>query len=224
MPSATAEIDHIFICVSAGANEAEALTTLGLTEGAPNTHPGQGTACRRFFFHNSYLEFLWVSDPAEAQSETIQRTQLWQRWAARDRGACPFGIGFRPGQQNGGGIPFPAWEYRPPYLPDSWAFHVGTNVEQLTEPMLFYLPFGQRPDAQPNGPWLEHAAGMQEMTHIELIIPHADRLSPALESVAKLGLVHVRKGKEYLVEIEFDRETQGRREDFRPRLPLLFRW
>jgi len=55
----TTEIDHIFICTSFGGTEASSLATLGLTEGASNAHPGQGTACRRFFFANGYLELLW---------------------------------------------------------------------------------------------------------------------------------------------------------------------
>jgi hypothetical protein len=40
-----------------------------MAEGEPNTHPGQGTACRRFFFRNAFLELVWVRDPAEAQGE-----------------------------------------------------------------------------------------------------------------------------------------------------------
>jgi len=43
------ELDHLFICVSIRAPEADRLAAFGLTEGTPNTHPGQGTACRRFF-------------------------------------------------------------------------------------------------------------------------------------------------------------------------------
>jgi Glyoxalase-like domain len=60
------ELDHLFIFTSVGAREVEQLLKFGLTEGEPNTHPGQGTACRRFFFHNAYLEFLWVHDEQEA--------------------------------------------------------------------------------------------------------------------------------------------------------------
>jgi hypothetical protein len=49
-------LDHVFVMCSKGAPEAEALLRVGLREGAGNTHPGQGTACRRFFFENAYLE------------------------------------------------------------------------------------------------------------------------------------------------------------------------
>jgi hypothetical protein len=112
-----AELDHLFICVSRGAAEASALAAFGLNEGKPNVHPGQGTACRRFFFRNGYIELLWVSNEAEAQSEAIRPTHLWERWVGRGSGSCPFGIGFRPGAHQVASPPFPAWEYRPPYLP-----------------------------------------------------------------------------------------------------------
>ena len=82
------EFDHVFICVSCGGDEADSLAALGLTEGMPNVHPGQGTACRRFFFANSDLELLWVCNAGEAQAETIRRTHLWERWTGRARGAC----------------------------------------------------------------------------------------------------------------------------------------
>jgi hypothetical protein len=111
------ELDHLFVWVDVGGPEAERLAAFGLTEGAPNTHPGQGTACRRFFFGNAYLELVWVHDPAEAQGEPAALTQIWPRWAGRRTGASPFGLGLRPAQPGASGVPFPAWEYRPAYLP-----------------------------------------------------------------------------------------------------------
>ena len=84
-----AELDHLFVCVSPGAPEAGRLIQLGLMEGPPNTHPGQGTANRRFFFANAMLELLWVADAAEAQSEMAAPTKLWERWSERGSGASP---------------------------------------------------------------------------------------------------------------------------------------
>ncbi len=46
----TIELDHFFILTDPGAPQAELLTEIGLVEGTPNDHPGQGTANRRFFF------------------------------------------------------------------------------------------------------------------------------------------------------------------------------
>src|SRR5437879_6291460 len=90
------ELDHFFVCASIGAPEADRLIEFGLSEGTPNNHLGQGTANRRFFFHNAFLELLWVADPAEAQTSAVRRTGLWERWSRRSGGCSPFGIGFRP--------------------------------------------------------------------------------------------------------------------------------
>src|SRR4051794_29900522 len=110
------ELDHFFVCTAPDGPEAERLIELGLIEGTPNRHPGQGTANRRFFFGNAFLELFWVVDPVEAQSSLVRRTGLWERWSRRGQGASPFGVGFRPVPGIGSAVPFPAWEYRPPYL------------------------------------------------------------------------------------------------------------
>jgi hypothetical protein len=41
----TLELDHVFVMCDADAPDATALASVGLIEGAPNVHPGQGTAC-----------------------------------------------------------------------------------------------------------------------------------------------------------------------------------
>ena len=215
------EFDHIFICVSVGGEEASALAAFGLTEGTPNVHPGQGTACRRFFFANAYLELLWVSNAADAQSETIQPTHLFERWARRASGACPFGLGFRSKTQHDVSVPFSSWEYRPPYLPAPLCLHVATNASVLTEPMLFYLPVGLR-SAKRQMP--AHRAGLRDVMRVEVVSPHAERLSSEMAAVTAAGLAQFRAGPEYFVELGFDGELQGQQTDFRPLLPLVFRW
>src|SRR5215475_6663013 len=105
------EFDHLFVCTAPGAPEAETLVRFGLRESLPNSHPGQGTACRRFAFLNAMIELFWVSNSQEAQSERTRRTLLWERWSARARGAAPFGICLRPGDSEDCTLPFPGWEY-----------------------------------------------------------------------------------------------------------------
>ena len=220
------ELDHLFICTSVGAPEADRLIEFGLTEGSPNVHPGQGTANRRFFFHNAMLELLWVSDPTEAQSETTRPTRLWKRWMRRDNGACPFGFCFRPKTSHAGTLPFPAWEYRPGYLPPSLCIHVATNSQKFSEPMLFYLAFvegANRRSAFEREP-TEHATGLKEVTRLEFVSPHSPQVSPELKTVSRIDLVKHREGQEYLVELGFDGETRGKKMDFRPALPLVFFW
>ncbi len=190
-----AEFDHLFICISRGADEANALAAVGLNEGKPNVHPGQGAACRRFSFRNGYIELLWVSNETEVQSEAIRPTHLWERWVGRGSGSCPFG--FRPSAHHISGPPFPAWEYRPPYLPESWSFQVATNAAVLSKPMLFYLPFLQRPDARPSAErqQVEHKVGLREITRVEMFSPSANSISPGLTAVVSADLVRMRRAK-----------------------------
>ena len=222
-----AELDHVFICTSSGADaEAGSLTAFGLTEGAPNVHPGQGTACRRFFFRNAYLELLWVDKPAEAQSEPARSLHFWERWSGRTKLACPFGIGFRPKANEEAIPPFDTWPYRPAWLPPSQSIPVASNSEVATEPFLFYMPFSLRPDLQPapKRQPLEHAARLHEISRIELVLPANRTASSELQSLQKARLLRVTEGDEPLLLIGFDGESQGKQKDFRPVLPLVFRW
>jgi hypothetical protein len=70
------ELDHVFLASSKGAPQVEALLAAGFAEGAPNAHPGQGTACRRIVFGNAYLELIWIEDLSEATSTLVEPTGL----------------------------------------------------------------------------------------------------------------------------------------------------
>jgi hypothetical protein len=92
--------------------------------------------------------------------------------------------------------------------------------------MLIYLPFNRRPDsgAAPGRQVIEHAAGLRELTRVELISPHVDMHSPAFEAVLNTGVVRRRTGTGQLVELGFDGESKGQVADFRPGLPIVFCW
>jgi hypothetical protein len=106
------EIDHIFVMTDTGAPDADELQRLEFVEGAPNRHPGQGTANRRFFFDNAMLELVWVENIDEAGSPLVQPLRLLDRWMKRSANSWPFGICLRP---RDGLPPFKSYDYRPPY-------------------------------------------------------------------------------------------------------------
>ena len=214
-----AELDHIFVCCAVGAPEASLLVERGLLEGSANTHSGQGTANRRFFFSNAYLELLWVSDPAEAQQENVLPTQLWERWSRRTEGACPFGIVFRPRTTSTAEAPFPSWSYRPPYLPNGLSIEVGRSMA-LTEPQLFYLPFARHRDPTGREP-TAHPAGIDRISNVSVTIPPGLEPSDTLASALDADLFTLRRGPDYLLELAFDGEGYSSI-DLRPGLPLLF--
>jgi hypothetical protein len=211
------ELDHLFVCTAPGAPEAEKFAQFGLHEGPPNQHPSQGTANRRFAFVNAMIELLWVSDASEAQSQSARRTLLWERWSGREHNASPFGICLRPSDPQDTGLPFPAWEYRPAYLPDPLVMHIGdVGIE---EPMWVYLSFMRR--AQREQWFIEHPIGVREITGLTLTTPVPLR-SNVSQTIVESGILATRTGATSLLEIEFDGNRRKEQMDFRPHLPFVF--
>lgn len=221
------ELDHLFIFTSVGAPAVEELLRSGFTEAPSNSHPGQGTSCRRVFFRNAYLEFLWVDNEHEAQSEEVKPLHLWERWHYRQAGASPFGIILRPGQEMAEAVPppFKTWAYRPPFFAPL-QMDVAVNADKTEEPLLFYMSFGRRPDRYPiERPSLrEHAAGVKEITGLRITIPGAGATSKSLEDVGSLGIAGFVYGEEHGAEVTFDEGKRDQVRDLRPGLPLILRW
>jgi hypothetical protein len=212
--------DHFFIFTAIGAPEAEHLISLGLREGRSNIHPGQGTANRCFFFRNFMLELLWVDKPEEAQSDVIAPLHLWERWSQRGQEVCSFGLCLRSNTLDE--IPFPTWDYRPPYKPDWLKLSFATNSSKVTEPLLFHFHPGQRPDCWPIERLqpLDHSLGLKELTRISLAGAYASSPSPVLQAVCE----ELSLQSEHLVKLCFDGETQQQQIDCRPVLPLILTW
>lgn len=212
-------MDHAFIGCAAGAPAADALLQLGFIEGSGNTHPGQGTANRRFFFENFMLELLWVADAAEAQNDRSRRTRLWDRCERQDVNVSPFGIIFGSSGTPPAVAPFLTWDYKPRYLPNGLAMQIADGTT-LYEPELFYLPFLRR-----SGPRQEpvmHAAPVRRISGVSVGISSRAQLSAASCSAEQHGLVSYFEAALPVLEIQF----AGRddlRIDLRPDLPLVFR-
>ena len=204
------EVDHVFVCTAVGAPAAARLIAAGLTEGEPNTHPGQGTACRRFSFENCMIELIWVADAAEARGEVARGLRLWERWCNAGRGASPFGVILRGGD----GCPFHSWTFRPPTMPGlELEIASGTGLD---EPMWCYTKGypRRRPPV--------HAAGVREVTSVRLTGAAAE--GSVTSAMAGVGVIRIEDGVGHAMEIEFDGGRRGGREDLRPELPMVIRF
>lgn len=215
-------LDHFVLICDPGAPQADALTKLGLVEGSGNVHHGQGTANRRFFFNNAYLELLWVEDLNEARHDLAFRTRLWERWLRRHEGACPFGIALRPDDPAYAEEPppFPTWAYHAPYLPPQVSIGIALATP-LTEPEFLYMNFATSPQSKVREP-LQHPLGFREITQVRIASP-ARAQSQAAKTVAALGIASF-TGGEYVTELFFDHAAKGQTADLRPALPLILRW
>lgn len=215
-----AQVDHIYVLTRHADEGAEALRELGLAEGPPNTHPEQGTACRRFFFHNAYIELMSVIDSDEARSPAAAPTRLWQRWS--EAGACPFGVALRPAGDHDATPPFGVIPYRPAYLPPGLEIGLGASRADLSEPQVFWLGFARRPDQASPPRHGTHAIGVRELTGVEIGGPFRT-LSPELAELVSAGLIRVTNQPEYNLDLTFDHGA-AHRADLRPLLPLTLRW
>jgi len=195
------QLHHVFICTAVGAPEAEALRSAGLVEGSGNTHPGQGTANRRFFFESGYLELLWVHDEREARSELTAPTKLWERWARRDGEANPFGLCFSSAQGVDPDPPFPTWQYRPAYLPAGRCFHFADQM-RLSEPEVFALSWPQDQSPPANEP-KSHPAGLVAIQSVSVGLAEPASVSATLRSISDAGLVRIHRSAQPELIIEF---------------------
>lgn len=220
------ELDHLFVCVQPEAPEAEHLFAFGLQEGRRRVHSGQGTSNVCFFFHNAYLELLWMSNSEEIQSATVRPLGLWERCRWRETQACPFGIAFRFTSANASDCPFPTWNYQAAYLPAGAAIPIATNSTLMSEPLIFISPVAPKPVAYPidRRPPLVHQPGLIEITRLRVTLPEIQALSPESTSLSKLKLVEFVEGDRYHLDIEFDRGNTNQSHDFHPVLPLSIRW
>jgi hypothetical protein len=215
------ELDHVIVCCDGGAPEAAELAAAGLVEGSSNVHLGQGTANRRFFFRNAYLELLWVDDLPQARREPARRTRLWERWLRRKQGACPFGIVLRPVDPAADGAPpFPTWAYHAPYLPAQVSIGIALATP-LVEPEFLHLAFATRPEAKHREP-MNHPSGFARLSDVRIGMPlPSDLQSQAARVVSAAGLVSFYDAPQYVMELAFDDGENGRRIDLRPMLPLV---
>jgi hypothetical protein len=177
---------HVFVFVDHRAAALEALAACGLMQSFGRSHSGQGTANVAACFDNAYLELVWAEDTAELVSVPVSRTRLAERARWRETGACPFGIGLR------GGLPFPFWEYRAPFLPEGMTMPVALASEDPRQPFLFRSPGDARPDAWTNGLAgnRQNPVGLSEITGLHLDISAG--ASPSLRTLAERGFMSVK--------------------------------
>jgi len=195
------ELDHFFILTGPGAPQADLLSGIGLTEGTRNDHPGQGTANRRFFFSNTALELLYVSDANEAANGRGSRLRFPER--AQNTRASPFGLIMRATNESIG-VPFPGWRYCPEYF---------------QEPLCICMPLDMSlPEAQ-----LRLANPHMTLTELHLSVPVV-RPSLTLEAVAECERISLRLNEPHRLELVFNEEEEGNSRDLTPNLPLVVRW
>jgi hypothetical protein len=151
----------------------------------------------------------------DARSELSRRTRLLERWSESRLKASPFGIFLRPESGSRPDSPFPSWEYRPATMPDL-RLQIASDTG-LDEPMWCYQEQGRSSAETP------HPAGFREVTRVHLVSPPL-RETSVTQTMSNQKVITLATGAEHLLELQFDGAGKGWEVDFRPQLPLVFRW
>ncbi len=216
------ELDHFFILIDETAigRVADLLLSLGMEESFSRDHAGQGTSNRRFPVSNSMLELLWLRDSAEAQSGPGRNLKFNER--VSDNNASPFGLIFTRTEGASTAMPFDGWRYQPKYFDPPNAFHVGSNSNNIQEPLCVYVPF-----VAPQKRVIENGL-FRSVSSVRVFMP-SDAMSETLHALTKSVVqgsngIHFEFGEEHLMEVTFDQGAAGLNRDLRPDLPLILHW
>lgn len=211
------KIDHLFIFTPRSGSEADALVDYGLTEGPGNVHPGQGTANRRFFFKNCYLEILWVENVEEILSEKVKPTLLWQRAGLADEQASPFGLCLKP-TIDSDTLFKNALKYFPPYFYGKMAIDVIASKNAPEYPWLFRLPLKMTSNAK--------AANQMDfinelfVTRLTFEFPMRNEPDAGINILGNEKWITFNDSLKYHLTIEFNYAKRNKKTNFNGILPL----
>lgn len=210
-------LDHIFIITEPGAAVAKELIEIGLIEGTSNTHPGQGTANRRFFLNGFTIELLYIDNANEAQTGAGKDLNLYQR--SQSNSASPFGIVVRVPEQTQKPT-FPHWLYFPDYFKGVMSFHVGKNSDQLDEPLCICMP-PELPKAS-NIPAELHNSDWT-LTQVEIDMP-AIKPSTTLRCFEAIDGLTLNYNKPHHLALTINHGRTGKTVNLSPNLPVNLTW
>jgi len=211
------QLDHLFIITPPQAPEATQLKAIGWIEGPASTHPGQGTANRRFFFPNFTLELLFISNEYEATHGAGKGLRFVERFKSCETSL--FGIVTRIPNTNTTPS-FPSWKYFPDYFQGNLCFYVGNNSDQLTEPLCICMP-PALPKRAPNPKDVNNRE--RTLTRLELHVP-AKEPSEVLQTFSKIEGVSILYDQPNHVVLEFNHQRKDYSIDLSPGLPLEIRF
>lgn len=214
----TMTVHHIFIFTDQQAPIADELRAFGLMEGSRRVHPGQGTANRKFYFENFFLELLWVQDTAEFYNPLIKETGLSRR--AEGGVIAPFGL-CMVREKETDALFDDAMRYQPVYFPQGTVIEVLPNDALPSLPWTFRLPFeGQHSHEQEP---LHHPNGVRRLTRAVFEYrQHSDNENFVHHFVGEDQIQFV-ASDQYWLHLEFDHGQQGLCRDF-PTLCLSIRY
>ncbi len=197
-------IDHIFIFVPSR-QAADQLVDFGLSEGSGNIHKGIGTANRRFFFDNFYLEILWVEDETEAKS--VAEIGIWERSDYINTGYSRFGLCLENTEATDP-IFCNSIKWKPLFLPQGECVNILTSA---VLPWIFRFPQNRQKSltTEPR----THKSGIKQLSQATFHISE-NQFESKLNYISASSIVSFIQDSKNSLELEFDNNKQGKIRNF----------
>jgi hypothetical protein len=235
------QLDHLNIWVKNPEKAKQRLTDIGFTavpDSLSAIHRGQGTAGRYFHFLNNYLELIFVNDQDELEENNAKNEALdfTKRVNYDQNNASPFSIALKVTDYDVEKIPFEKVKYHQEWMEPNASIYAAKNSKtNLSEPSVFVVypklesdTYKTIADLQ-NIPddyafardFYKHANGAQKLTNIIITSIDLDVTTKTMKAINSIEDIIVKKGKDHLMELYFDNNSQGKSFDLRPDLPLI---
>jgi hypothetical protein len=221
-------IDRLFICTTKGSEAVSLLQEFGLF--CPNTivrSDSQGTLSRMFFFENAFLALVWLEDDRD-RSDRVINFAARANW--QDTRTSPFGIGLSRNPQYHH-ITKGDRRIAEDLVIDNYIYYSEQNQKNILEPFIFMLPERLKysnildQNAPQNYKYTNHPLGLKRITNINVMVQEGKRRDSEIVSWLKNNAVlNAARAFEPLLEITFDRGSQGKVFDARPTLPIIFKY
>jgi len=238
-PLSKIAVDHIFFLIDIkDTGVLNKLEAAGLTAATKwqTPHAGQGTTGNFFFFLNTYIEILVLTDTAEASNNT-QNFGHNINTRMKD-GHSKMGIGLRQIPFKKDSIPFTTQVYKQKWM-GAASLYMATANTNLPQPIIFLEPpsfanmvveklsdLDKYDAANPEiKTYRQHAAGMEKLTSIEIYT--TDKKSNRgghLNYLAQLNHITIKKAKLNFAVLVFDNSRQGKTIDFKKELGLIIKY
>jgi len=200
------KIDHIFICSDNHGHEADQLVEMGLVEGSSRIHRGQGTRNRKFYFHNFFLEILWMHNEREILNDRTAPTKLWNRINYKKSGYTPFGLCLTR-MPDTDPLFANCLLYTPAYFPEDKPIEFLTHESQPLLPATFRLPFPKSANP-PNEP-LHHPIKIKQLTKATFGVPSTGLAHPFTQFFQDVAQIEFQLADQPILTLEFDEGRQG---------------
>ena len=232
------EVDHIFFLTKNAKEVINKLQDAGFTPATKwaTKHKGQGTTGYFFFFLNTYIEILAITDTAEANNNAAKFGHSYANRLKKDYSKT--GIGLRQIPLKKVTFPFTTVNYQQKWMGKDTLYMASSNTN-LNQPIVFIEPPSfanlvvnkledldqyakQNPDMKT---YRQHAAKVEKLTSIEIFTNQKkDKWAAAFKYLKNFTNATIAKAKNNLTVLIFDNGKQQKQIDLTETLQLIIKY